>query len=358
MVPFNWQSVKTLHVEISSLCNAACPACPRYSTHGYESLPHIDNSWRWSFNQTITNLPKEKLKYIKSYLVNGSHGDFLTNPDALKIIQYFRECSPDARISINTNGGARSSSFWKSLASIVGNSGKTFFAIDGLADTHSIYRRKTIWETVVNNAKTYMESGGTAVWAMTQFDFNQHQIESCKKISEELGFSEFYLRKNTRPNLIVKEKHKIIRFDIDRDFFKHGSKYDLKTNEQVFDELAAKQQQIDDGVYVPYDDPSYIPNLIKCNSQCESYRDSSIFITGDFKVLPCCHIGGSVSNRQTDIAYHKFIEKAAEHGLKLSDFVPSESNPIDTIVNEKFKWIFDSMYTSDILRSCSEICAA
>ena len=64
-------------------------------------------------------------------------------------------------------------------------------SIDGLEDTHSYYRQGTNWKKIINNAKSFISSGGRAVWQFIPFAHNEHQIKSCIRLSQQLGFKEF-----------------------------------------------------------------------------------------------------------------------------------------------------------------------
>jgi sulfatase maturation enzyme AslB (radical SAM superfamily) len=110
------------------------------------------------------------------------------NPEGPDIVEYFFSVNPNLKITISTNGGARDQKFWSRLAQ---TPAIIQFCIDGLADTHHLYRQNTSYKTVIKNANTVIRNGGHAVWKMIQFDHNQHQIEQCRELSKQLGFKNF-----------------------------------------------------------------------------------------------------------------------------------------------------------------------
>jgi hypothetical protein len=73
-----------------------------------------------------------------------------------------------------------------------------WFAIDGLEDTHKIYRQATNWKKIIENAQSFIDAGGNAVWQFIPFAHNEHQIRDCMKMATALGFSKFELIKNAR----------------------------------------------------------------------------------------------------------------------------------------------------------------
>lgn len=183
-----YQDIRDVHLEISSLCNASCPWCPR-------------TFWGYPYNGGYpeTNLSLESarlifsrdfLKQLTSIRINGNFGDIVMNPEGADIVDYFFEHNPHLAVSVSTNGGARDRQFWTQLAQTPVT---VLFCIDGLEDTHHLYRQNTVWATVIRNAQIFIAAGGRAVWKMIRFDHNQHQIEQCRQMSNELGFADFEL---------------------------------------------------------------------------------------------------------------------------------------------------------------------
>lgn len=117
---------------------------------------------------------------------NGNLGDFALANDGVDIVEYLR--SHAVWVSINTNGSLRSRSYWQRL----GETGVEIgFAIDGLADTHHLYRQDTDWHRIIANAKTFIQAGGRALWRFIPFDHNRHQEAACRAMAHDLGFAEF-----------------------------------------------------------------------------------------------------------------------------------------------------------------------
>ena len=91
-------------------------------------------------------------------------------------------------MGINTNGSLRSKDYWQRLGKLGVDIG---FAIDGLADTHHLYRQDTDWHKIIENAGYFIEAGGRATWRFIPFDHNRHQEDACRKLAESMGFVAF-----------------------------------------------------------------------------------------------------------------------------------------------------------------------
>jgi MoaA/NifB/PqqE/SkfB family radical SAM enzyme len=267
-----YDQIKHVHLEISSLCNARCPLCPR----NFRGYPHNDGYVET--NLTLYNARRiftsDFLQQIQSILINGNFGDVVMNPESPDIIEYFRSQNENLEILISTNGSARSKSFWQSLA----KAGATVqFCLDGLENTHHLYRQNTNWNTILKNAKTFMEAGGVAVWKMIRFDHNQHEIPECQELSKKLGFTSFELLDQGRDTGPVYDKqgklvHVLGKYTGQTDFqvLFHKKKTDMVLLEDILPDVKTHN-----------------------NISCFTKNAGSIYISSTGEVYPCCFTGFS-----------------------------------------------------------------
>ena len=260
--------IRCVDLEISTLCNASCPWCPR-NFYGY---PHNDGypETNMSLAQAQKIFSPEFLNQIEFINVNGNYGDFVTVQDALETIEYLHTHS-DANIVISTNGSARTAKFWRQLATY---NPIVVFGIDGLADTHGIHRKNTNFDLVLKNASSFISAGGTAVWKMIKFDHNQHQIDDCRKLAEQLGFKEF--------ELITNGRHDSIVFDNDGNF-----SYTIGTVQHIPETAVQLIQWLDDN----NDNKIHYKLPVRNKISCESTNKKSIYIASNGEVYPCCFLG-------------------------------------------------------------------
>lgn len=269
---YEFKNIRHLHLEISSKCNAECPGCPRnlYGAeynNGYKEHSMTLDEARKIFNEDF-------LRQIDRVLINGNFGDFVMNPDSLQILEYFKSINPRLYIEVNTNGGARNRDFWRSLARLPGL--QINFTLDGIGETHSIYRRNTRYDTVIDNARSFIAAGGRAVWLMIEFDHNRHQIAEAERLSRELGFAWFKLRANDRQPGPVFDRQGKFQYVI-------GPYTGTRNYQEI---LAQKNiKNTIEGVerYSQYKDPI----------DCMVKRQQSIYVTSTGEVYPCCFLGFS-----------------------------------------------------------------
>lgn len=340
-----WEDVRRLDLEISAVCNAACPQCIRHPTASNLLNPVVDNKVRWTLDDVKKYLPPSDLVNIESYLFNGNYGDFITNNEALDIIEYFSIVSPNATFHINTNGSARTTDWWRKLATI--QHIKVTFAIDGLKDTHHLYRRNTDFDTILENASAFIQAGGTAEWMMTIFAHNEHQVNECNELSKSLGFAKFTPRFSYRGNVVVTEDTKPIHF------IKQASSLNLPSNRAVLlgDKLKEIEKQISNGTYREKQCHNNQP--LSDKNDCMSYKDRSIFIGADWFVAPCCYVGNLGLGNTSHWGHDDFIQKIKSIGMSYSDCYPGDKKVSDIV---DFNWVFDRVQTNEVLSVCSKNC--
>jgi sulfatase maturation enzyme AslB (radical SAM superfamily) len=135
------------------------------------------------------------IRQLDSLFMCGNLGDPIMAKDCLSILKYLREVNPNIKLSMHTNSSARNTSFWKELAQA---KVRVVFGIDGLADTHSLYRIGTQYSKIISNAQTFIQAGGEAEWHMLVFAHNEHQVGACQHTADQMGFKKFITKHTTR----------------------------------------------------------------------------------------------------------------------------------------------------------------
>jgi sulfatase maturation enzyme AslB (radical SAM superfamily) len=167
--------------------------CPRRISGGIVNpLINIQEIDLPTFQQWF---PESFLRQLDSIFMCGNLGDPIIAKDCAKICKYIRKINESIQLRIHTNGSARSSNFWKDLAKSKVN---VTFGIDGLNDTHALYRIGTDFDKIMGNSKEFIDAGGVAEWHMLVFKHNEHQVDACRSLSNDLGFSTFQAKHTSR----------------------------------------------------------------------------------------------------------------------------------------------------------------
>lgn len=192
---FSFNELHHIQVEITNRCQASCPMCLR-NIHGGIDNPFLQLK-DWSLFQFKEIFNAEILSQIKHVNFCGDFGDPILNNDLINMCRYLRDNST-VSVSIHTNGSARNTSWWSELANALPGDHKIVFAIDGLVDTHSIYRIGTDYNMIIRNATAFIEAGGNAHWMYIRFKHNEHQIEIARDLANTLKFSVFDVKTSKR----------------------------------------------------------------------------------------------------------------------------------------------------------------
>lgn len=281
--------IRRVQVELTTRCNARCPMCMR----NYRGFDHNSGYpvTELTLSQFQNILTPEILKSItqpepavngrvpinynfQGISFNGNLGDFASARDGAEIVEYLVQHR--VPVMINTNGSVRSPAWWASLA----KPGVTIgFALDGLADTHHLYRQDTDWHRIIEHATAFISAGGRAIWRFIPFDHNRHQEEACKQMAKDLGFAGFeniydgrdsgpvfrrtgefshQIGQDSRPKHIVPEIQPLLE--------NHITWYNSKT------------------ITLTKDKPTL-------DLHCVHQRNREIYLAADGSVYPCCFLG-------------------------------------------------------------------
>jgi len=361
-----WENINHLHLEISALCNAVCPGCRRYPVHGYDILPFLETNTQWTLEQVKTFLPADKIYQVNSILFNGNHGDFITAKESLDILSYFLDNSPNAFIEIHTNGSARSTQWWERFGALLKGRGVVYFALDGLEDTHHLYRRETNWNRIIENAKAFMSTGGKAIWQMIIFDHNSHQVDQCQKLSTDLGFEKFSARYNSRGPILALDKNLnpsrwITDAQKSHAFNKIYSNIYGEYIKDVPDAKIVSDQkkrifEIKNETYKArqlFTSPSS-PGFNK--EKCTSLYRTSIFISANWVVSPCCHISGEIEIGDSSRFYDDLLKTMSASNLTREDITASDNHSVPDILDRgNLDWVLNKVETN-ALTLCHRRC--
>jgi MoaA/NifB/PqqE/SkfB family radical SAM enzyme len=298
-----YKNISRVHLEISTKCNSVCPSCPR----NYRGVPVIDHYplCEMTLEQFQQIFSPDFLGQLKEFLINGNYGDFITCRDGLEIVKYIRQHNPNLEITISTNASAQPN-IWEDLAK---TGARVQFRIDGMQDTHHLYRQRTSWDLIISNAKKFISAGGYAIWAMIAFSHNRHQIDECRNLSIDLGFQDFWLVDNP-----MGDRNSFPVFTPDKRLSHVVGDYRESTDWETY------YGWYKDACDHPEAALEYVTEKVV---DCLSLRNREIYVSANGDVSPCCWTGFYPKTNHTiyeNLQLAKIIKNnnALVHGLEKS----------------------------------------
>jgi sulfatase maturation enzyme AslB (radical SAM superfamily) len=252
-------NIKWLQVEASTKCNAWCSACAR-NKNGYEL---IDNFEPEDLDTLVFENHLKNFNKLEVIDFCGTFGDAIAAYDIKILTEISKRYAK--KIIIRTNGSLRSIVWWTQFANLLkGHDHEVWFCLDGLADTHAIYRQGTDFDKIINNARAFMSAGGCAVWQFIPWKHNEHQIKDCIKLSRELGFSRFEFVKDVRAPKISKH-------------YQTGAVIDIQ----------------------PWTENNKLSKYVRINTRvdaqdCRHLTQPSVYLNANGKLSVCCFMNTSV----------------------------------------------------------------
>jgi MoaA/NifB/PqqE/SkfB family radical SAM enzyme len=317
---YNIAEIESVHFEITNKCQARCPMCPRRILGGPEN-PFVeqaeillDDFKKW--------FPVYFIKSLKNFIMCGNLGDPIVAKDTLKIFEYIKDINPGIELHMHTNGSGRSKDWWEGMAAL---DVIITFGIDGLGDTHHLYRIDTDWNKIISNAKIFIQAGGKARWNMLAFKHNEHQIESCQELSKSLGFEVFEV--------------------------KHTSRF--KTQQwRAIDDLGRTVHVLEPTAR----SLSMIPKMIEAEAEikpfidCKAVKSKQIYVAADGNVTACCWVDSKWKAPMDDYRIDYMDKIGVFHNLK--------NNSLEEIFNSGYFRDIADTWSTCALKECSKQCGS
>lgn len=272
---FDYSQIRSAQVEITNRCQASCAMCSRNIRGGGTNERLILNDWTAEEYKKI--FPQDLLAQMTRMIFCGCYGDPIINNDLLKMVEYTAMANKNLHIEINTNGSARPVNWWKKLGSVLSQHPHNIvFGLDGLEDTHHLYRIGTDYNKILYNASAFIDAGGHAEWQFILFKHNEHQVAQAESIAQNLKFKKFTLLDTYR--FILSDEYDV--HDKNGNTIYKLEKAKSSLNRQFKVEWVKDYKQL----------------LNSTNISCEAKREGGIYIDAHHTLYPCCYIAGCVYN--------------------------------------------------------------
>jgi MoaA/NifB/PqqE/SkfB family radical SAM enzyme len=246
--------------------------CPRFD-FDLNLIKEITNNSHTNLKVIKNSIGSNILSQLELFYSCGVLGDGAMNPECVEIYEYVKTSGTHVT-SLNTNGGLRTTDFWRALAETETD---VTFAIDGLEDTNHLYRRNVKWDRVIENVQAFIGAGGKANWDFLIFKHNEHQIEQAEALSKKLGFNSFKRKYTTRWD----------DFDSDGNWIQRES---IQVNDYKLEKVTRETEA--PGLDITQ--KSKINDTFQTRKiNCFSFHNgnSEIYIAANGDVSPCCWLG-------------------------------------------------------------------
>jgi hypothetical protein len=281
----------------------------------------VENPWldinEITFDQFKSWFSIDFVKQLNKLYMCGNTGDPIMSKDTLEIFNYLRENNSTMELSMNTNGSARTRRFWEQLAEL---NVRVIFGIDGLEDTHSLYRIGTDYNKILENASTFIRHGGHAEWHMLIFEHNKHQVGACQHNADMMGFKQFIAKNTSR--------------------FRDNQLNVLDANGKTTHILYPSDKSI--SITKKLEDNS------PCTINCKVIKDKGLYIAANGLVSPCCWLDFNGIN----IANPSIVD-FKDKGLAHPDL---NINTLQEIFDSSFFNDIENTWVNDPLRQCRRQC--
>jgi MoaA/NifB/PqqE/SkfB family radical SAM enzyme len=317
---YNFKDIRDVHLELTTKCQARCPMCPRRINGGpINPLIEITDIGLDTFKKWF---PIDFVRQLDSLFMCGNYGDPIMSQDCALILDYLKTTNPRIRLSMHTNGSARDTAFWKELARL---EVRVVFGIDGLEDTHALYRIGTVFDKIIDNAYDFIQAGGHAEWHMLVFQHNEHQIDECHRLSQQLGFKHFQIKHTTR---FVDGKFHVLN--------DQGKTINILYPTEKSKQMTGKVTQ-------------YL-NDVSPTIQCKAQKYKQIYVSADGTVSPCCWLDFNwiLPKQETRIDYMD----------KIGVFPNLNNTSLENIFDSNFFNDIERTWTTDCLKECSKQCGS
>jgi len=339
---YTFSEIKNIHFELSSNCQASCPMCAR-NHHGGIDNPLVKISdISLEFFTSVIN--EAFIKQLDSITLCGNLGDPLLNKELIPIVEYIVSCNNDIKIDIHTNGSLRNIQWWQQLAQALNSVSTVQFGIDGLEDTHALYRIGTDFNKIIENASAFIAAGGKARWNYITFKHNEHQLNEARSLSKKLGFESFQEKQTSRfignPYFDVFDKQGNVTHRLQQPSEQKLSFIDKKTVE------------------------NYKEVFKTAKVECEVEKTKSIYIDAQGFLWPCCFVGAvQYIHTKPEQLVHSFQNDSYETFVKtMSKFGGVEqfnlrNRSVEEIINsDTWQTVWDDTFKENSLRVCTRTC--
>lgn len=338
--------ISSIHLELTSHCNAQCPMCSR-NVHGNNLRPGVIQT-EISYDLLLSIFDRQFSNQLNDVFFCGNFGDPTLYKNLLLLLKHLRSLNPNLYLHMHTNGSMHDENWWKELAAYFQNGlGSITFGIDGLKNTHSHYRRGTDFNKIMQNARAFIQAGGEARWHFLLFKHNEHELMEISRVAKEEGFKSLTVRSSGR-----------FYSEFDQQFYPKFPMAPILNNKEEWLEPSTstnlnnqalnqiQSEMNDNNTWKHRDNGGPIT--------CPELKKKRVYISSQGYLFPCCFLA-----KESDLRH---IEgEGSIHGLLQVEDLNLYKHSIENIINtsDAFRIIersWSACTTTERLKTCAFEC--
>lgn len=342
------RALNELHIELTERCNAHCPMCGRFDTDGDE-IAYLAGR-EITLDRLRAYVPVKALRELGIVRLCGNFGDPAAARDALPICEWLRSKHPGLSLQLHTNGSLRSPEWWFDLGRLFrGAKDAVVFGIDGLDDTHHVYRRGTSFERIMANAACFIRGGGRAHWTYLVFRHNEHQIDEARRRAETAGFVRFAVKSTKR---FIRNESLHVRNRVPLHSTAGGP-------EALEPPLATNlRNPAVERLRILTESAADTDELVSTTAiDCHALRRASLYLSAGGLLLPCCWLGASIAH-SSSVRPGGLLQTLSRAGMSIDDLDLNKRSFDDINSDTKIADLIARGWAQgpDRLRVCARTC--
>lgn len=185
-------AISGFHIEPTNVCTLKCPSCPR---------TQFINQWPKKWHNHSLNID-DVLNFLdvdlqgKAVNLCGNYGDPIYHNNFVNFVERFKQRG--AKLTIVTNGSYKTKEWWLELVGKLDHNDIIHFSVDGIPENFTQYRVNAHWPSIQTAMQVCASATVKTLWKYIPFNYNQNDIETARKLSQDLGIDDFKLQLSDR----------------------------------------------------------------------------------------------------------------------------------------------------------------
>jgi MoaA/NifB/PqqE/SkfB family radical SAM enzyme len=302
------EKIRKIQFELSNFCNATCIGCRRSDPETLTARYDLANSEPVFIELDVIKdlIADPMFADVEELEFCGTIDEPLAHPKFIEILNLFSDVRTNFFVRIHTNAAVRNELFYEELAEALLRFDKheVRFSIDGLEESHRIYRGDLDYKKIMKHAERFINTGGLAIWQMLQFPWNENEVDECTRIAKEMNFRKIIVRR-------------------DRTHSSNFSVVDIKSLRER--KTPSKFRQVP----TTYTMLTEREEVINCHYKTEGM----IFMNYQGRIFPCCFIANLDLVSFTERSLQFFEKIYGEYG---GDFNDLHKHSLSSIMNTEW----------------------